>query len=271
MHAADCCCATSPPYTWYQAPVTTEHLIFKFAANRQRLTEPQANRIRCPAALLWCERFPKPIARCRACLENSHWPSAAALLAPLGGREGSGWHIGHELKRTLRKMPAKRKPEPLVVRQPKRGRVAGPQKPAPVKERFTTVRVKLQTVLTACGKALGWEQYVRDGNKLVLEAWVLANSYVNSRVRDNQPVPPLNQSFFYQVCSWVTDTGCSATKSVDGLPEIAEQHRAARAATYRPVASAFSSGLCQLASLQMATNTQVSVATVVLTWHHFRS
>lgn len=146
----------------------------------------------------------------------------------------------------------------LVTRLAKRGRVAGLTAPQPTSEKFSTVRVKLSTVLTEAGKACSWQQYVRDANQVTTEAWLLANQYVATRLEQDESVPRLDQTFFYQCCSFVTDRGCRSTK-YEGLPEVAAAHRAARPQSYKPVAGEFFTAYCQQASQQMAQNTLVII------------
>ena len=111
-------------------------------------------------------------------------------------------------------------------------------------------------MLTEAGTACDWQQYVRDANQLIAEAWLLANQYVASRLEENKTIPPLDQTFFYQTCSAVTDRGCRSTK-IEGMQEAAAAHKAARPASYRPVKGQYFTAYCQQASQQMAQNTLV--------------
>ena len=80
---------------------------------------------------------------------------------------------------------------------PKRSK--GPAQPGS-RRVFTVVKVSLATVLKQQGlvQKAAFDNYVWDGNRLLVEAWLLANLYVSTRIQQNQRLPELDQVFCYQ-------------------------------------------------------------------------
>ena len=104
---------------------------------------------------------------------------------------------------------------------------------------------------------------VREVNRAVAEAYMLANLHVNRMIDAGHPLSHLDQSFFYGCLSAVTEAGRKKT-------EIRDAHFRASVLVYRgwceespghePASSQYlASGFHQNASLQMVTNTRIAV------------
>ena len=150
----------------------------------------------------------------------------------------------------------KRPKEQLKHTLPKRGRVSGTHPKQTETDSFSCVRVKLSRFLTPAGKQCLWQAYVLDGNKSLLEAWVLANRYVVSRLAANAVLPELTQTFFYQCVRQITHQG-SVSNKFPGLSDLGTKHRQERNASYIPVSGEHFTAFAQFASRQMLQNTQV--------------
>ena len=139
---------------------------------------------------------------------------------------------------------------------PKRGRVSGTHAKQTPTETFSCVRVKLSRYLTPAGKECLWQAYVLDGNKSLLEALVLANRYVVSRLAAKAVLPELNQTFFYQCLRQITSQGSKSDK-IPGLTDLGTKHRSERHTSYEPVSGIHFTAFAQNASRQMLQNLQV--------------
>ena len=129
------------------------------------------------------------------------------------------------------------------------------------KLQHSTIRVKLNTVVTQAGQKIDIQTAVEETNRAVFEACVLANYYVVSRLERGLGLAPLNQSFYYRCLCEVTHlkgipTAAQAEEkaTVPDLSAIATEFRAARADEYAPVERSFRTGLFQSASQRMALN-----------------
>ncbi len=123
-----------------------------------------------------------------------------------------------------------------------------------------TVKMKLNSFVTALGKLLDIETWVLEGNKAVYEAWLLANAYVATACARGIAVKPLNQDFFYQCLAAVSVSTVrkKGPLSDDLLEEVARAYRQQWGANYTPADSThLSAGPHNYCSQLMATNTQV--------------
>ena len=155
---------------------------------------------------------------------------------------------------------AKRKNQDVTYRQGKRGRgPAGVAKKEVTSTQYSTIRVSLNSVwVGTLVTKLHLEQYVYDGNKLQLEAWVLFNAWVCDALANGKTLhePSFNQSACYQFLRQATKQG-STSELVPGLDDVAKRHRAARAAGYESVDGRLFTAFAQNASRQMSQNIQV--------------
>ena len=104
---------------------------------------------------------------------------------------------------------------------------------------------------------------VREVNRTVAEAYLLANLHVNRMIEAGQPLGPLDQSFFYGCLSAVSTSGRRKTEIRDmRFRESAELYHSWSTECpghEEPCSQYLASGFHQQASLQMVTNTRVAV------------
>uniref|UniRef100_K3WN19 Uncharacterized protein n=1 Tax=Globisporangium ultimum (strain ATCC 200006 / CBS 805.95 / DAOM BR144) TaxID=431595 RepID=K3WN19_GLOUD len=85
----------------------------------------------------------------------------------------------------------------------------------------TAVSVVKTTLNSFCkeeGKALSWESVLRDMNKAVLEAYVLANIHVVRLCQASLPIKPLNQNFFHR-CMTAVSSGIRESQDCEQLKQ----------------------------------------------------
>ncbi|MBX8645053.1 MAG: transposase [Thermoplasmata archaeon] len=119
-------------------------------------------------------------------------------------------------------------------------------------------------------KTLAWDGILRDMNKTVAEAYLLANLHVLRLCEAGLPMPKFDQDFCYNCLSAVSVTGRKKSNIKDvHLRESAELYYTWRPENYKPPSSAYlSSGWHQSTSLQMVTNIHNNVSTNF--WRRFR-
>jgi hypothetical protein len=127
----------------------------------------------------------------------------------------------------------------------------------------TVVKTSLSSFCKDAARALPLESVLKEVNKAIFEAYVLANLHVLRMCESGREVPPLDQPFFYNCLSAVSMAGRQKSSVKDlYLRETVELYLASRPAGYLPPdCEHLSSGWYQNASLQMATCTRNSVAT----------
>ena len=105
---------------------------------------------------------------------------------------------------------------------------------------------------------------VREVNRTVAEAYMLANLHVNRMIREGHPLGELDQSFFYGCLSAVSVAGRRKTEIKDAHFRDSVQLYSSWATDcpehWPPNSQYLASGFHQQASLQMATNTRVAVS-----------
>ncbi|GAQ92330.1 hypothetical protein KFL_009820010 [Klebsormidium nitens] len=127
----------------------------------------------------------------------------------------------------------------------------------------TVVKTSLSSFCKDAARALPLESVLKEVNKAIFEAYVLANLHVLRMCESGREVPLLDQPFFYNCLSAVSMAGRQKSSVKDlYLRETVELYLASRPASYLPPdCEHLSSGWYQNASLQMATCTRNSVAT----------
>ncbi|ETP25468.1 hypothetical protein F441_01655 [Phytophthora nicotianae CJ01A1] len=68
----------------------------------------------------------------------------------------------------------------------------------------SVIKISLKSFCTEQSKTLPWEEVLKDMNKMVLEAYVLANTHIVRLCHLRLPVEPLTQNFFHQCLSTVS-------------------------------------------------------------------
>ncbi|POM76409.1 Hypothetical protein PHPALM_6351 [Phytophthora palmivora] len=120
----------------------------------------------------------------------------------------------------------------------------------------SVVKCSLNSFCNESARALPWESVLKDMNKAVKEAFILANVRVLNLCQHNRPIPPLDQVFYYNCLSAVS-VGLRARRKIDDsdLRQSVELYKSWRVSTVKYASSAcISSGWFQNESLQMATN-----------------
>ena len=123
------------------------------------------------------------------------------------------------------------------------------------------VKLTLNKFAKPEGRALDVDGCLFHINKCVLEAYLLANTHVVRTCQVGQPVPPLDQTFFYR-CLSATSLGQVKRKAIDDdhFRASVDLYRSWRGETALANAAFLSSGWLQQASAQMATNTSNATA-----------
>lgn len=128
----------------------------------------------------------------------------------------------------------------------------------------TVVKTTWSTFCKPDARALPIDAILFELNKTVLEAYVLANLHVVRMCSSNQPVPKLDQSFFYGCLSAVSSS--SRQKAI--ITDIKFRQTVTEYLSWRPDgyvppdSSHLASGWHQDISLQMVTNTKNSTSTM---------
>ncbi|GAQ93531.1 hypothetical protein KFL_016210020 [Klebsormidium nitens] len=127
----------------------------------------------------------------------------------------------------------------------------------------TVVKTSLNSFCKEAARALPLESVLKEVNKAICEAYILANLHVLRMSELGREVPPLDQPFFYNCLSAVSVAGRKKSSVKDlYLRETVELYLASRPADcLHPDCEHLSSGWYQNASLQMATCTKNSIAT----------
>ncbi|GAQ90668.1 hypothetical protein KFL_006700060 [Klebsormidium nitens] len=127
----------------------------------------------------------------------------------------------------------------------------------------TVVKTSLNSFCKEAARALPLESVLKEVNKAICEAYILANLHILRMCELGCEVPPLDQPFFYNCLSAVSMAGRQKSSVKDlYLRETVELYLASRLAGYRPPdCKHLSSGWYQNASLQMATCIKNSIAT----------
>jgi hypothetical protein len=127
----------------------------------------------------------------------------------------------------------------------------------------TVVKTSWNSFCKEAAKALPLESALKEVNKAICEAYVLANLHVLRMCELAREVPPLDQSFFYGCLSAVSVAGRQKSPIKDlFFRETVELYVSSRPANYVPPDSEhLASGWYQNASLRMTTCTRNSVAT----------
>ena len=131
--------------------------------------------------------------------------------------------------------------------------------------RQTTVSVVKTTWNSFCkpaALALPLDCELKDMNKTIAEAYILANIHVMRMCELEQPIAPLDQSFFYGCLSAVSTAGRKKALISDvrlrGSVEVYDSWRATCTGYSAPNSHHLASGWHQNVSLQMVTNTRNS-------------
>jgi hypothetical protein len=121
----------------------------------------------------------------------------------------------------------------------------------------TAVSVVKTTLNSFCkeeGKALSWESVLRDMNKAVLEAYVLANIHVVRLRQASLPIEPLNQNFFHR-CMTAVSSGIRESQDCEQLKQSVALYNEWRASDVsRAKIEYITRGWQQNAAKMMATN-----------------
>ncbi|RLN57138.1 hypothetical protein BBJ28_00025521 [Nothophytophthora sp. Chile5] len=120
----------------------------------------------------------------------------------------------------------------------------------------SVVKCSLKSFCQESASVLPWDSVLKDTNKAVAEAYILANLRVLRLCQAGRPIPVLDQEFYYQCLSAVS-VGLTARKKVDDedLRQSVELYKSWRDPNVSFASSAhISYGWFQNASSQMATN-----------------
>uniref|UniRef100_K3X3E2 Uncharacterized protein n=1 Tax=Globisporangium ultimum (strain ATCC 200006 / CBS 805.95 / DAOM BR144) TaxID=431595 RepID=K3X3E2_GLOUD len=124
---------------------------------------------------------------------------------------------------------------------------------------FSVVKTTLNSFCKEKAKALPWESVIKDMNKAVLEAYVLANIHVVRLCQANLPIEPLNNIFFYR-CLSATASGVQESRDCEQLKQSVALYNEWRGTGVdRANKKYITDGWQQNASMQMATNTTNAV------------
>ena len=128
--------------------------------------------------------------------------------------------------------------------------------------KVTIVKTTLSTFCTKAAKALPWTTVLKEVNKTITEAYVLANIHVVRLCELGLTVSKLDQSFFYGCLSAVSVAGRTKTAIKDPLfRDSVELYRSWKPEGYQAPSSQYlASGWHQNVSLQMLTNTNNTVS-----------
>jgi hypothetical protein len=126
----------------------------------------------------------------------------------------------------------------------------------------TVVKTSLNSFCKEAARALPLENVLKEVNKVICEAYILANLHVLRMCELGREVPPLDQSFFYGCLSAVSVAGRQKSPIKDlFFRETAYLYLSSRPQGYKPPdGEHLASGWYQTASLQMSTCTKNSVS-----------
>ncbi|EGZ25170.1 hypothetical protein PHYSODRAFT_285052 [Phytophthora sojae] len=195
---------------------------------------------------------------------------ATVLAAAVGKRKrgtGSSRNQQRQAKRVARRernqaAAKKRKTSSGAVTTKRTPKTTPRKRKTPVKPKptwtFTTVKMKLRTFCKDEGVALAWDSVLRDMNKMVAEAYVLAAVHVVRCCEQGFDIPILARSFYQQCLSAVSGGNLHdrRTTMTEEFRDSVAIYSAWQGESLIPNRDAINRGWAQVAAERMAHETQ---------------
>ena len=135
---------------------------------------------------------------------------------------------------------------------------AGAEVAVPISERFSSIKMSLNSFMTQEGHLLPICDAVNAMKKLTIEAYIFANLHVIRLLEENKPVCLLDDKFFYNCLSLVS--GDTYARRIPEMRDSADIYMSCRPANYATIDRSILEGMLQNCSLQMETATKNHVS-----------